>query len=181
MAKNVRQGTIDALSKYHARIERENRPKKARAPNSAPEKEVERECLAWMRKRGWNVQIFEAKATWSKEANCWLSQGMKAGTCDCIGNTADGFGVFVEFKALGKLSTFNRESNGVQRKFILDKINSGVFACVVDSAVLLEIIFDNWMKLKLEGLEASKKYLISVLPIMSEKTRLKEEALFDED
>lgn len=181
MTKNAKQSTINALNKYCTKYFGEERPKPRDKKNKKPEKIVEKACLEYMRAVGWSVQIFEAKATWSPQQNCYVSQGMKAGTCDCMGSTDEGIAVAVEFKAPGRLSTFNREDNYLQKNFILEKINSNAFACVVDSADHLREIVVKWKLFRKDGLEAARNYLLSALPKSSQKTRLKDEKLFDDD
>jgi hypothetical protein len=180
MSKHRRQSTIDAMNRFYQRQLNEGKPKESRAHYGKPEKEVEKACLDWMRSRGWSVQIFEAKATWSPEAGRFIQQSMRAGTCDCLGNTDEGIGCAVEFKAPGALSTFNSEKRHLQREFIIQKIKTNCFACVVDSVERLELIYTEWLKIKSEDREKSREYLISMLPQKSLKTRLKDERLFDE-
>lgn len=179
MAKHPRQSTLDALNKFCEK-QLDNKPKKLSKPHGKPEKEVEKACLAWMRSQGWNVQIFEAKATWSPDAQRWLQQSMKAGTCDCLGNTNEGLSVAIEFKAPGALSSFNSDKRYLQKKFIIDKIHSCAFACVVDSLQSLQLIYAEWNVLRKYDMEKAKLMLLSKLPKMSAK-REKQEKLFDEE
>lgn len=183
MTKDHRDGARNALNKFYQKQADELAPKQPveRVRNKAPEKDVERECLKWMRAREWKVEIYEAKAKWNSEAQRFTSTGMKFGTVDCMGSTDEGIAVAVEFKAPGALSTFNREERFLQRKFIVDRINSNAFACVVDSAARLETIYLRWKELRLVGLAEARQYLISALPQKTEKTRLKEEKLFDDE
>lgn len=133
--------------------------------NQSPEKLVERTCLEWMRAQGWDVQIFEAKATFDPVRGVWRNQAMKAGTCDCMGNMPSGHGVAVEFKAPGRLSAFALERNHRQRQFIERKIATGVFACVVDSLAMLRSIYGHWRGFQDKGdFEGAKRFLHSVLP-----------------
>lgn len=181
MKKNTRQSTVDALNKYYSRLAKEQMPKEPRAANEKPEKEVEKECTEWMRERGWSVQIFEAKATFDPKRGVWRNQSMKAGTCDCLGNTAQGESVAIEFKAKGRLSSFNRPDNHKQREFITDKINTNAFACVVDSKDRLEAIYIRWAELKAGGhIEEARKYLILKLPVLRSTDDF-ENTLFAED
>lgn len=182
MSKNPRKEQIMAAMKgYSDKIAKERAPKKSRARNKHPEKDVETECLVLMRSWGWSVSIFEAKAVWNASANAWVQSGMKAGTCDCLGSDDHGVAVAVEFKAPGKLSSFNRPENFRQREFIVDKINANCFACVVDSASHLEVIYTRWLDIKNSSKDGAKAYLISALPIVSEKTSLKDKKLFDDE
>lgn len=130
--------------------------------NQKPEKDVEKECLTWMRGMGWNVQIYESKATLSN--GVWRNQAMAAGNADCQGVMPGGISVAVEFKAPGKLSTFRKEKNQRQIDFIEDRISMGGFACVVDSVSMLKTIYNNWLDKKLLGDEDAIEYLFDALP-----------------
>ena len=181
-----KKSTADALNRFYQKQADEvaHKPSEKaskRAPNKAPEKDVERECLAWMRARGWTVAIFESKAKWNASAERFTSTGMKFGTCDCMGNTDDGISVAVEFKAPGALSSFNSEKRYLQRKFIVDRINTNAFACVVDSAKRLETIYQTWRTLRATELGKAREFLLASLPQMAAKTRLKDEKLFDDE
>lgn len=180
MGKNNKQSTLDALNKYSQKCLDEGKPREVKH-HGKPEKEVEKTCVAWMRSRGWSVNIFEAKANWNPEAGAWVQQGMKAGTCDCMGSTDNGVAIAIEFKAPGRLSTFNSEKRYLQRKFIVDKINANNFACVVDSVDRLENIHKRWSEILAgSGGNMARAYLISMLPPMSE-TRLKDDKIFDDE
>lgn len=143
---------------------KQNKPKSARR-NSKPEKQTQIECIAFMRSIGWSIDIYEAKATWNPEQQIWKNQGMKSGTVDCIGCTNNGHSVFVEFKAKGKLSTFNRDENYKQRNFLIDKINHGAFGCVVDCKDLLAEIYLKWIVYHKSGQQQDAiNFLLSSLP-----------------
>ncbi len=132
--------------------------------NGKPEKEVERACLTWMRAQGWSVQIYEAKASYSVAAGRWLSSAMKAGTCDCQGNMTDGTTIVVEFKAPGRLKTFNADKNHRQKEYMVEKIRSNCFGCVVDSARRLAEVFDGYQKAVLVSKDQAQMYLMGELP-----------------
>jgi hypothetical protein len=65
----------------------------------------------------------------------------------------------------------------------VDKINSNVFACVVDSKERLQIIYEKWRELRQNNTDFSvaRQYLLSMLPQQKEKTRLDDEPLFADD
>ena len=132
--------------------------------NSKPEKDlVQKPCMKWMRERGWSVNVFEAKATWSAARGRYISQSVPAGTCDCMGNMPDGHGVAIEFKAPGRLVTFC--DNEVQEEFLKNKVDGGVFACVVDSVERLAEIYEAWAPLKASNdMTRAKEYLRLMLP-----------------
>lgn len=179
-----KRSTIEAMNRFYQKQLDENSlapNKKKTTRNAKPEKEVEKACMDLMKSWGWSVSIFEAKATWNPQRNCWMNQAMKAGTCDCMGSTDEGISVAVEFKALGKRSSFNTEKRHLQKQFILDKIESNAFACVVDSGAMLTEIYNEWKKYRLIDLGQAKRYLISMLPKVSNAKLKKDDNLFDDD
>lgn len=184
MANEKRSGAANALNKFFEKQESDRQKEISGSPrkkhNKAPEKDVEKACLAWMRARGWTVNVYEAAARWNSDAGHFTSSGMRFGTSDCMGNTDEGIAVAVEFKSPGRLSTFNSEERYLQRKFIIDRINTNAFSCVVDSVERLEMIYSRWHELR-SDLGAARNYLLSMLPQESEKSRLKKERLFDEE
>ncbi|MFN9972690.1 MAG: hypothetical protein ACK58T_22650 [Phycisphaerae bacterium] len=165
MSDDYKKRIEKALNKFAERDNRElqklNGTIKKRK-NAKPEKDVEKECLTWMRGRGWNVQIYESKAT--QVNGVWRQQAMQAGNADCQGIMPGGVSVAVEFKAPGKLATFNRPQNQRQIDFIEDRITMGGFACVVDSVSLLQHIYETWLDKKLISDEEAISYLLEVLP-----------------
>jgi len=153
---NYKDRVRAAMARHHERqLKAEGEPKRK---NKAPEKEVERECLEWMRRQGWSVNVFEAKATWDKRG-FYRGQAMKEGTPDCIG--CDSFGTFVavEFKAPGRLSTLRP----LQRKYLVEKIERGAFAAVVDSASRLQDCYELWRDCVKNGAN-SVELLLGLLP-----------------
>jgi hypothetical protein len=140
--------------------------KKAAKParkNSKPERElVQIPCINWMRSRGWSVDVYEAKATFDPRSGSYRQQAMKAGTTDCMGCDNVGNSVVIEFKAPGRRSSFNSEKRFLQKKFLLEKLNLGCFAVVVDDVLELERIYFHW--LSLASREARIAYLMGELP-----------------
>jgi hypothetical protein len=136
--------TKKALHNYFEKQARKvSRPKKR---NFKPEKQVELECVQWMTAQGWDIGIYEAKAVYNPHAGRYLRGVMKAGTVDCQGVMPDGTFVAVEFKAPGRLKTFNSARNDRQRIYLINKINHNAFGAVVDSAKLLAEIYESWAK-----------------------------------
>lgn len=155
-----------ALENYASRDWREIQKQSGliqKRKNSKPEKEVEKEVLPWLRQLGAQVEVYESKATYNPAAGRYISQSMKAGTCDIMGTLPDGTAIAIELKAKGKLSTFNKAKNERQRTFIKNRINSNAFACVVDSLERLIYIYTEWSKLKNSGKDA-KEFLLNMLP-----------------
>lgn len=163
--KRIEEALLRFHEKDHKEIQKLNGVLPKRKKNLKPEKIVETECLKWMREQGWEVQIYESKAIYNPKAGTYTqNQSVKTGNADCQGIMPDGTSVAVEFKALGKLSTFLKDTNLPQRDFILKRIHMNGFACVVDSAEMLKTIYIQWEKLKQKSDEAAKQYLFSMLP-----------------
>lgn len=150
-----------AIAKFY-----EREKKKLEGPtrrNTNPEKCVEEACVIWMKSQNWTGQVYESKAKLINGR--WQSSGLKFGHSDWMGNTPDGITACVEFKAPGARSSFNKEKNHRQRQFIIERINSNCFACVVDSADCLSATYFVWQKLREhDGMERAKQYLLDALP-----------------
>lgn len=174
MEDSYKKRVADAVLKASAKALKEYQPSTRK--NAAPEKEVEKECLEWMRQQNWSVQVIESKATYNPRAGRWIGQNVKPGTLDCSGNTNDGLSAWVEFKAPGRIYTL-REA---QRLFIIDKILSNAFACVVDSAKMLEKLYKDYQEMREKyGISKARDFLLEMLP--QKKTRLDDHSLFDEE
>lgn len=162
---DYKKRVMDAMIRHHEKDAKEIDKLQGRGKkNKAPEKDVERECLLWMRSVGWIVEIYEAKASYDPKTGIYRSMGMKAGTLDCMGVLPSGISVAVEFKARGKLATFNRDGNERQREFATARINANCFCCVVDSVDMLSSIFIKWEQLRLVDVVAARDYLLDCLP-----------------
>lgn len=169
MSTDKKESTRRALENFYAKQENERLKELGLTPeglprprrrNNKPEKITQHECTEWMRGMGWQIEIYESKATLSKDG-VWRQQAMKAGTPDCQGVMPDGVAVAVEFKAKGCLSGFNQPKNHRQKEFILGRIHMGAFACVVDSVALLETIYKGWLE---RPVDQRKGYLLACLP-----------------
>lgn len=153
----------DILNRIHSRELKEISKLQGKGKrNKKPEKEVEKACMKWLKDQGFSVQVYESKAT--QVNGRWVNQAMKAGNSDCMGSTPSGLFAAIEFKAPGKLKTYNRPKNQRQRDFINEKINSGAFACVTDSVERLSTIYSQWEILLDTNKDEAKNYLISMLP-----------------
>ncbi len=152
-----KKSTKEALDRYFTKLAKPKRNKK----NLKPEKEVEHQCVEWMRAVNWDVGIYEAKASYNPYAGRYISRSMQAGTVDCQGVMPNGIFVAVEFKAPGRLKTFNSQRNYRQKEYIVSKILSNAFAVVVDSKDRLEQIYATW-----KNLDENKKkdFLMASLP-----------------
>src|ERR1700727_875427 len=98
--------TKKALERYYAK-----QIPKPRRHNAKPEKEVERDCMAWMNSMGWSMGVYEAKNTYNPRSGRWIGKSMRSGTVDCQGVLPNGTFAAVEFKAPTRLSTFNSNRN----------------------------------------------------------------------
>lgn len=159
-----RDGVRRALENFYKRKADEHAKEQAGPTrrNEKPEKKVEHECVLWFRKNNWSGQVYESKA--KKINGRWVASGMKFGTCDWQGNTDQGIAAYVEFKAPGKRAAFNAPKNHRQKSYLLEKINGNAFACVTDSATLLEQTYRAWLSLRLVNLDEAKLYLLNALP-----------------
>lgn len=163
--KDRKSGAANALNKFLEKDWREQQKMNGlikKRTHGKPEKDVEKECVTWMRAQGWAIEIYESKAT--QVNGVWRQQSMKAGHPDSAGTMRDGTAVYVEFKAPGKLSTFKKLGNERQVAFIKERIEMNCFACVVDSVDLLKHIYDRWSALRSLGPLEAKRFLEEVLP-----------------
>lgn len=169
-----KQRVKDAIAKF----EKKSEPKIeiAKRKNGAPEKEFETEALRWLRTNGFHVSIVESKATYNPKAGRYISQSVKQGFVDVVGNHNTGIAVYIELKAPGRRSTLRMN----QREFLLEKIESGCFGACVDN---IEILQNQWEKFKkfrtANQIGLSKDFLRAALP--TERVVRDVEALFPED
>ena len=164
MSAEHKKRVQQALERNHKKLldEQNHVPRR----NKKPEKEVEEQCLKWMRAQGWEVQIIESRAVYNPRAGTYTqNQSVKTGNADCQGIMPDGISVAIEFKAKGKLSSFLRNGNERQRDFLIKRIHMNGFAAVVDSCELLQSIYDEWQAARAVSQEAAKHYLLTQLPV----------------
>ena len=151
-----------AVENFHKRELKSSSPPSRK--NNRPEKQVESNCLHWMRQMDWSVEIFESKATYNPNIGVYKQQSMKQGTPDCIGCDAEGAFVAVEFKAPGRKSTLRP----LQRKYLMEKIEHGAFAVCVDSAESLAEHYRQWCDLARDP-KSRKEFLLLLLPSQKSK------------
>lgn len=129
--------------------------------NQSPEKDlVATPCLQWMRAQGWQVEVYESKATYNPFQKRWRSSSAKPGTPDCMGIMPDGTAIATEFKAPRKLYTLSEE----QRVFLTERIKMNAFACVTDSVDRLKELFKKWNDLRYCTPLKAQEYLLDALP-----------------
>lgn len=158
-ASDRKKSVEDAITRYY---ERQNLVPTTSVPtrkNEKPEKEVEKKVLDWCRSfAGWSMDVVEAKAVFSEGAQMYLHSQAKSGFSDLVGCTGMGLFVAIELKAPGRLSTLREK----QREYLIDKINKGCFAVVVDSVELLITLWKTFVSLP--SVEERKKFLLESLP-----------------
>lgn len=160
--KSPKERAREALENHHKKLANK---KRRFTKNRKPEKEVAKFALEWMREKNWDVQIVEAKAAYKPSAGRYIrNSSVSAGTCDCIGTLPNGVFVAIEFKAPGRLSTFASDKNHEQRDYLLAKIHSGAFACVVDSVARLENIYNEYVMALEVSRDKAKNFLLASLP-----------------
>ena len=108
-----------------------------------PEKIVETEIMARAWQHGFDLSIVDSKAVYSEKIGRYLRGQTSEAMTDLVGNRGP-IACYIELKAKGKLSSYNAPKNFRQRDFVERKINSGCFACVVDSWELLWEIWTLW-------------------------------------
>jgi len=149
------KGVRKALETYASKqLPKPDTPKRR---NKQPEKQTEKDCMAWMRQQGWDVHVIEASGGF----NQYGAVTVKSGFSDACGNTPHGLSVFVEFKAQGKLRTLRPG----QRAFLTKKIETNAFAVCVDGAALLHDVWHQFITLRRsKDLNATRQFLMSQLP-----------------
>jgi hypothetical protein len=160
---------MDYKERVRAAIEKftMKQDKKDKGPtrkNSKPEKELEKEVLALLRSWGWSVAVVESKSTYDPRAGRYISQSIKQGFSDLVGNTDQGLSIYIELKAPRRRSTLRLK----QREFLVEKINSGCFAVCIDSTRMLEDVWNNFNRDIGHGNRRS--YLLSCLPALKQDT-----------
>jgi hypothetical protein len=123
-----------------------------------PEKLVEKDVLAWAKDNGVHLHVVESKAIWSMEAGRFIEGQAEVGYPDLSGNNNYGHSIWIELKAKDKRHNL---SPG-QYQFLLNKIEQGCFAVVVDSAERVSEFYYTWLKKK-----DRQGYLTSILPVPS--------------
>lgn len=85
---------------------------------------MEKEILAWARCQGWDLDVIDAKATYSVKAKAFRKSTVAPeGFSDLVGCTDSGRAVFLELKARGV-----RRIRVKQRAFLMRKIMKGCIA-----------------------------------------------------
>jgi hypothetical protein len=152
---NDNSGVKNAMAKFYERqLVKESGPKRT---NEKPERDTEREVVAWLRAQGLFHKIVESKAVLSSQYSGYRRGQADAGFPDLVGLTRKGFFLAVELKARGRRSNLSDQ----QREFLISVIDSKGFACVTDSADHLSALFFAW---EAAPVETRSELLLADLP-----------------
>lgn len=126
-----------------------------------PEEIVEKEIMGLAPLYGFDLTVVDSANVFSNVTRKYTRRMTSEVCSDIMGNNGP-YACFIELKAKGKLSQFNVKDNFKQKSFIVRKIETGAFACVVDSIERLLVIWSEWKKAKSE--QEKIQVLISFLP-----------------
>lgn len=116
--------------------------------------------MDWLRANEFSVNVVESKAVYNQSAGRYIRGQTDQGFSDAVGCHNTGLGVFIEFKAPGRLSTLRP----AQKAFLREKIDFGAFVAVVDSAERLSEIWESFKKERqANGPASAKTYLLSLI------------------
>lgn len=122
------------------------------------EKLVEAEFKRWFHLNSWYMDIYDSKATFTREGIYRKSKALKIGTPDYVGCCPLGYGAFVELKASGKENVCRYE----QREFLIRKIKANAFGLVTSSPEHLKKVYEEWLGLRIS--KEAQDLLINYLP-----------------
>lgn len=108
--------------------------------NQKPEKRVEAQVLYYLRARGWNMDVVESKAVFSKGAGKYIKGMATPGFSDLVGVCPGGRAAYIELKAPKSARTVRAD----QRLFLTRKIESEAFAAVIWSIEELERVMSGY-------------------------------------
>lgn len=125
--------------------------------NKTPEKNlVESEIYPRALQHGFDLTVVESKAVFSENIGRYIRGQTGEAMTDLVGNHGP-IACYIEVKARGKRSDFNKKKNYRQRAFVERKIDSGAFACVVDS---FDLLYDIWLRWLAEDHPLEKKRIL---------------------
>lgn len=128
--------------------------------NKKPEEIFKREIVSYLIRHGFDIDVVESKAVFSQKMRRYLHSQATPGMSDLVGNDMNGHACFIELKAPKKIKTLRDN----QRRFLIKKIESNAFACVVDSIDLFCKLYSQWVTLRKECELKAKQFLIESLP-----------------
>lgn len=139
MSKESTKAALERYYEKHARSS-ERVMKRQGRKNKKPEKELEKEVLAWAVRAGFDLHVIEAKAVFSQAAGRYLRGQAQSGLPDLVGNHGH-IAIYVELKAKGKRSTLKPH----QRHILERKIKQGCFAACIDRVECFENLWSTWL------------------------------------
>lgn len=128
--------------------------------NSKPEEIFKRQILAYLLRNGFDIDVIESKAVYSQRLRRYMHSQATPGMSDLVGNDPNGHACFIELKAPKKRSTLRDN----QRMFLMRKIESNAFACVVDSIEMFVQFYSDWKHYKSKDEFQARQFLINMLP-----------------
>lgn len=154
---DYRKRVENALMRNSLRLLPKPKASPRQTRNKSPEKDVQREVMAWLRQHGFSVTVIESKAVYSQSAGRYLHGQVVSGFPDVVGCTASGHAVFIELKAPGRLKTVRP----AQKAYLAEKIEHGAFCVVVDGVDRLKQVYCDWVAL--EDPKIAMSYLMELL------------------
>lgn len=129
--------------------------------NLKPEKQVEKEVLAWCKLNGFDMSVVESKAAFSPAAGKFLKRSRMTSESmpDLVGNYGS-IAAFIELKAPGRRKNLSLE----QWMFLKRKIEDGCFACVTDSVLHLSDLIKRVYRIDRPLEVMDKEFLLKDLP-----------------
>lgn len=129
--------------------------------NLKPEKQVEKDVLAWCSLNGFDMSVVDSKAAYSPRAGMYLKRNRMTSESmpDLIGNYGS-IASFIELKAPGRRKNLSLE----QWLFLKRKIEAGCFACVTDSVVHLSELLKRCYRIDRPLNVMDKEVLLNDLP-----------------
>ena len=158
----------DAINKYMYNLEKQSMPTGRK--NKKPEKIVVKALLEWLKANDFKANVIEA-SSYDPISRAKVVCKVEAGFSDIIATCKYGFACFIEAKAKDRRATLKEH----QRDFLISRIESNAFACCVDSAELLEVIYKGYIELRSSG-KSAKSFLLEQLP--KKRTSHNDDSLF---
>lgn len=147
-----------AINKYYDRQrDKENKQELSRK-NKAPEKDTEREVLAWAKQNNIYLHVVDSSAGYNRTVGRRDAFAAPVGYPDLSGNNQAGLAFYIELKARQRRATLRDH----QRHFLEQKIYQCCFAVCVDSADRLDQYYRGWSRLKTPRERVD--YLLDCLP-----------------
>ena len=154
---DYKSGVQNAMKKYHSKQLNQGLTRESRGKYKKPEKDTEKQVMAWAKEAGLNLHVIEA-STYNSRTGTFGDAKVQAGFSDLVGNTSHGLACYIELKAKDRRSNLSDS----QREFLIEKVEQGCFAVVVDSRDRVERYWKQFCSLK--NLDERKSFLMECLP-----------------